>query len=66
MSKVKQIRGLVGLAASISGLAGAAAGIRAAKDKRDALLVVNAAASALAAITGVLLAIRKLREDEEL
>jgi hypothetical protein len=62
MSKVK---GLFGLAASVGGAVGAVTSVRAAKDKQDKLLLVNAGASALAAATGVLLALRSLRKDED-
>jgi hypothetical protein len=63
MSKTNRARGLFGLLASVGGAVGAAASVRAAKNKQDKLLLVNAAASALAAITGVLLAVRKLRKE---
>jgi hypothetical protein len=59
VSKVKEI---FGLAASVAGAAGAVTSVRAAKDKQDKLLLANAGASALAAITGVLLALRSLRQ----
>jgi hypothetical protein len=63
MSKANQARGLFGLLTSLGGAVGAAASVRAAKNKQDKLLLVNAAASALAAITGVLLAVRKWRKE---
>jgi hypothetical protein len=63
MSRVNRARGLFGLVASVGGVVGAALGVRAAKDKQDKLLLVNAAASALAAITGLLPALRKLRKE---
>ena len=62
-SAVTKVKGLFGLAASVGGAVGAVAGIRAAKDKQDKLLLVNAGASGLAAITGVLLAVRSMRKE---
>jgi hypothetical protein len=56
---VRKAKGLLGLLASVGGAVGAVGGLRAAKDKQDKLLLINAGASALAAITGVLLALRK-------
>jgi hypothetical protein len=60
---VSKVKGFFGLAASVGGAVGAVTSIRAAKDKQDKLLLVNAGASALAAVTGVLLALRSIREE---
>jgi hypothetical protein len=62
MSKVKSLFVLVGY---VVGTIGAVAGVRAATDKQDKLLVVKAGASALAAATGVLLTLRSLRSSGE-
>ena len=56
-----KVKGFFGLAASVAGAVGAVVNIRAAKDKQDKLLLVNAGASGLAAFTGVLLAVRSIR-----
>jgi hypothetical protein len=58
---VRKAKGLFGLLASVGGAVGAAGSLRAAKDKQDKLLLINAGASALGAISGVLLALRSLR-----
>ncbi|OZM74194.1 hypothetical protein CFN78_07090 [Amycolatopsis antarctica] len=62
MSRAKQIRGVFGLAGSVGSAASAFSTVRSAKDKKDTLVLVNAGASAVAAATGVLLAVRRLRK----
>ncbi|MCU1686229.1 MAG: hypothetical protein JWQ81_6968 [Amycolatopsis sp.] len=58
-----KVKGLLGVAISILGAVGAITNVRAAKDKQDKLVLANAGASALAATTGVLLALRSLRKE---
>jgi len=65
MSKVKQVRGLISVVGSVGGAVSAANAVRSAKGKNDKLLLANAIASAAAALTGVLLAVRQFRKDEK-
>jgi hypothetical protein len=60
----KKIRGVLGLAGSVFGAVSAVQGFRNARKDKDKLLLVNASASILVAITGVLLTIRAIRKDE--
>jgi hypothetical protein len=60
----KKIRGLIGVAGSVFGAVSAVQGLRSARKDKDKLLLVNASASILVAITGVLLTIRAIRKDE--
>jgi len=62
MSDTEQARGVFGLIGSMGSAASAFSTVRSAKNKRDALVLINAGASAVAAATGVLLAVRKLRK----
>ncbi|RZQ64889.1 hypothetical protein EWH70_06290 [Amycolatopsis suaedae] len=62
---MKQVRGLIGVASAVGGAVSAASAVRAAKGKNDKLLLANAIASAAAALTGVLLAVRRFRKDEK-
>jgi hypothetical protein len=61
---MKKTRGLFGLVGSVFGAVNAARTLRTAKQDKDKLALVNAAASILVAITGVLLTIRSARKDE--
>ena len=63
MSRSKQIATLIGLAGAAGSASNAVSGMRAAKEDKDTLVLVNAAASAVVAITGALLVVRKLRKD---
>ena len=65
MSDANQVRGLFRLAGSVSSAASAFSTVRSARDKKDTLVLINAGASTVAAITGVLLAVRKLRKGGE-
>ncbi|MCE7007861.1 hypothetical protein LWC34_34325 [Kibdelosporangium philippinense] len=60
----KKARGLLGLVGSVFGAVSAVQGFRNARKDKDKLLLVNASASILVAITGVLLTIRSIRKDE--
>jgi hypothetical protein len=62
---VSKAKGLFGLAISVVGAVGAVVTVRAAKDKQDKLLLTNAGANALAAFTGVLLALRSLGKESK-
>ena len=61
MSDSKRTRGLIGLVGAIGSAASAAIGLRQARQKGDGLMLLNASASALAAVTGIWIAVRKLR-----
>jgi hypothetical protein len=60
----KKIRGVLGLAGSVFGAVSAVQGFRNARKDKDKLLLLNASASILVAVTGVLLTIRAVRKDE--
>ena len=60
----KKIRGLIGVAGSVFGAVSAVQGLRTARKDKDKLLLLNASASILVALTGVLLTIRAIRKDE--
>jgi hypothetical protein len=61
---MKKMRGVLGLAGSVFGAVSAVKGLRNARKDKDKLLLVNAGASILVAITGVLLTIRAVGKDE--
>nr|CTQ92251.1 hypothetical protein [Kibdelosporangium sp. MJ126-NF4] len=61
---MKKARGLLGLVGSVFGAVSAVQGLRNARKDKDKLLLVNASASILVAITGVALTIRAIRKDE--
>ena len=61
---MKKARGLIGLVGSVFGAVSAVHGFRNARRDQDKLLLVNASASILVAITGVALTIRSIRKDE--
>jgi hypothetical protein len=62
---MKKLRGILGVAGSVFGAVSAVRSLQAAKKDKDKLLLVNAAASILTAVTGVLLTIRSVREDDK-
>jgi hypothetical protein len=61
---MKKIRGVLGLVGSVFGAVSAVQSLRTARKDKDKLLLVNAGASILVAITSVLLTIRAVRKDE--
>jgi hypothetical protein len=61
---MKKMRGVLGLVGSVFGAVSAVQGLRNARKDKDKLLLINASASILVAITGVLLTIRAVRKDE--
>jgi hypothetical protein len=61
---MKKMRGVLGLVGSVFGAVSAVQGLRNARKDKDKLLLLNASASILVAITGVLLTIRAVRKDE--
>lgn len=65
MSSVRKFKGAFGVASSVAGAAGAVASLRRARTDRDRLLLANAIASIVAALTGVLLAIRAARKGDD-
>ncbi|MDI5979055.1 hypothetical protein [Amycolatopsis magusensis] len=63
MSKKKnQVRGLIALGTAAASATSAFSGVRTARENGDKLTMVNAAASAVVAVTGALLAVRTLRK----
>ncbi|GAB3907509.1 hypothetical protein ACFQ1S_18610 [Kibdelosporangium lantanae] len=62
---MKKLRGIIGVAGSVFGAVSAIKSLQSAKKDKDKLLLVNAAASILTAVTGVLLTIRSVREDDK-
>jgi hypothetical protein len=63
MSKVKNVRGVVGLVALGFGALGAVRELRTARGKRDRLAVLNAIVNVASVLTGAALAVRSLRKD---
>ena len=61
---MKKVRDVLGLVGSIFGAVSAVQSLRAARQDKDKLLLVNAGASILVAITGVLLTIRSVRKGD--
>jgi hypothetical protein len=61
---MKKLRGILGLVGSVFGAVSAVNSLRNAKQEKDKLLLVNAGASILVAVTGLLLTIRAVRKDE--
>jgi hypothetical protein len=61
---MKKVRGVLGLVGSVFGAVSAVQSLRSARKDKDKLLLVNAGASILVAVTSVLLAIRAVRKDE--
>jgi hypothetical protein len=64
--KRKRNNELLGLVGAASSAAGAVSGARQAKQEGDGLVLANALAKALAAITGLLIIARALRKDRKL
>lgn len=62
---MKKLRGILGVAGSVFGAVSAVKSLQTARQDKDKLLLVNAAASILTAVTGVLLTIRSVRADKE-
>ena len=62
---MKKLRGVLGVAGSVFGAVSAVKSLQTAKKDKDRLLLVNAVAGILAAVTGVLLTIRSLRKDDK-
>jgi hypothetical protein len=65
MSRSRKTKDLVSVAGSTIAVGGAVAALRRARARRDALRVVNAIASTVAALTGTLIAVRALRKGQE-
>jgi hypothetical protein len=61
---MKKLRGILGLVGSVFGAVSAVNSLRTARNDKDKLLLVNAGASILVAVTSVLLTIRSVRKDE--
>jgi uncharacterized membrane protein YjjB (DUF3815 family) len=62
MSSTKRLKGAFGLVGSVTAATGAVANLRRSREKNDRLLLANAIASILVAITGVLIAARTLKK----
>jgi hypothetical protein len=62
---MKKLRGVLGVAGSVFGAVSAVKSLQTAKQDKDKLLLINAVAGILTAVTGVLLTIRSVREDEK-
>jgi hypothetical protein len=62
---MNKLRGILGVAGSVFGAVSAVKALQTAKQDKDKLLLVNAVASILTAVTGVLLAIRSARKDDK-
>jgi hypothetical protein len=64
MSRAGKVKDLVGVVGSAVAVGGAVTALRRARGRRDALLLVNAIASTVAALTGMLIAARALRKGQ--
>jgi hypothetical protein len=62
---MKKMRGILGVAGSVFGAVSAVKSLQTARKDKDRLLLVNAAAGILAAVTGILLTIRAARKDDK-
>jgi hypothetical protein len=62
---MKKARGILGVAGAVFGAVSAVKSLQTARKDKDKLLLANAAASILAAVTGILLAIRAARKDDK-
>jgi hypothetical protein len=62
---MKKLRGVLGVAGSVFGAVSAVKSLQTAKHDKDKLLLINAVAGILTAVTGVLLTIRSVREDDK-
>jgi hypothetical protein len=62
---MKKLRGVLGVAGSVFGAVSAVKSLQTAKQDKDKLLLINAVAGILTAVTGVLLTIRSVREDDK-
>jgi hypothetical protein len=65
MSGAGKTKDLVNVAGSTIAVGGAVAALCRARARRDALRMVNAIASTVAALTGTLIAVRALRKGQE-
>jgi hypothetical protein len=65
MSQTKKLKGAFGLVGSVTAATGAVANLRKSRAENDRLLLANAVASILVAITGVLIAVRSLKKGGE-
>ncbi len=62
---MNKVRGILGVAGSVFGAVSAVKSLQTARKDKDRLLLVNAVAGILAAVTGVLLTIRAARKDDK-
>jgi hypothetical protein len=62
VTSAKKMKGAFGVVTSVTAATGAVASLKRARTDRDRLLLANAVASILAALTGVLLAVRAFRK----
>jgi hypothetical protein len=62
---MKKVRGILGVAGAVFGAVSAVKSLQTARKDKDKLLLANAAASILAAATGILLTIRAARKDDK-
>jgi hypothetical protein len=65
MSSVKKVRGAFGIVGALTAATSAFSSLRSAKADKDKLLLANAIASILVAITGALIAVRSLRKGDD-
>jgi hypothetical protein len=63
MTKIKKCRGIFTLLGAAAGLVGVARQVRKARTRADKLLLANAVAGGLVALTGLALAVRDMRKD---
>ena len=64
MAGPKKVKGIFGIVGSVAAASSAVNGLKNARADKDKLALVNALAGGLAAITGVLIAIRALRSGK--
>jgi hypothetical protein len=65
MSSAKKMKGAFGFVGSVTAATSAVASLKRARTDKDKLLLANAIASILVAITGALLAVRSLKKGEK-
>jgi hypothetical protein len=61
--KKRKLRGVFSIVGSVTAATSAATSLRRARAEKDRLLLANAVASIAAAVTGALLAVRRLRKE---
>lgn len=62
MSSLKKMKGAFGVVSSVTAATGAVTSLKRARADKDRLLLANAIASILVAITGALIAVRALKK----